>query len=117
MDPNIPSKGFFTNVRYMFDLRDVVVDVQGQCREVVSWRRGLCQCPVMLEQHMAHKCMLLGLLSVQPFDQHCMAPCLAMQMALAHSTMRSRTWWLCICICADVLEEHLQATAETARQL
>jgi hypothetical protein len=29
MDPNIPTKGFFTNVRYMFDLRDVVVDVQG----------------------------------------------------------------------------------------
>mgnify|MGYP001807296971 CR=1 FL=1 len=30
MDPNIPTKGFFTNVRYMFDLRDVVVDVQGE---------------------------------------------------------------------------------------
>lgn len=30
MDPNIPTKGFFTNVRYMFDLRDVVVDVQGR---------------------------------------------------------------------------------------
>jgi hypothetical protein len=29
MDPNIPTKGFFTNVRHMFDLRDVVVDVQG----------------------------------------------------------------------------------------
>jgi hypothetical protein len=28
MDPNIPTKGFFTNVRYMFDLRDVVIDVQ-----------------------------------------------------------------------------------------
>lgn len=32
MDPNIPTKGFFTNVRYMFDLRDVVVDVQGASR-------------------------------------------------------------------------------------
>jgi hypothetical protein len=30
MDPNIPTKGFFTNVRFMFDLRDVVVDVQGE---------------------------------------------------------------------------------------
>jgi hypothetical protein len=29
MDPNIPTKGFLTNVRYMFDLRDVVIDVQG----------------------------------------------------------------------------------------
>jgi hypothetical protein len=38
MDPNIPTKGFFTNVRYMFDLRDVVVDVQGE-RE-----RMLCSC-------------------------------------------------------------------------
>lgn len=28
MDPNIPTKGFTTNVRYMFDLRDVVDDVQ-----------------------------------------------------------------------------------------
>lgn len=28
MDPNIPTKGFLTNVRYMFDLRDVVIDVQ-----------------------------------------------------------------------------------------
>lgn len=33
MDPNIPTKGFFTNVRYMFDLRDVVVDVQGREEE------------------------------------------------------------------------------------
>jgi hypothetical protein len=33
MDPNIPTKGFFTNVRYMFDLRDVVVDVQGECMD------------------------------------------------------------------------------------
>ena len=28
MDPNIPTKGFLTNVRFMFDLRDVVIDVQ-----------------------------------------------------------------------------------------
>ena len=28
MDPTITTKGFFTNVRYMFDLRDVVIDVQ-----------------------------------------------------------------------------------------
>jgi hypothetical protein len=33
MDPNIPTKGFFTNVRYMFDLRDVVVDVQGEATQ------------------------------------------------------------------------------------
>lgn len=39
MDPNIPTKGFFTNVRYMFDLRDVVVDVQGKGQAAVR----LCQ--------------------------------------------------------------------------
>jgi hypothetical protein len=27
MDPSRSTKGFFTNVRYMFDLRDVVLDV------------------------------------------------------------------------------------------
>lgn len=37
MDPNIPTKGFFTNVRYMFDLRDVVVDVQGEVDLVHAW--------------------------------------------------------------------------------
>ena len=30
MDPNIPTKGFLTNVRYMFDLRDVVIDLTGE---------------------------------------------------------------------------------------
>ncbi len=30
MDPNIPNKGFLTNVRFMFDLRDVMVDVTGE---------------------------------------------------------------------------------------
>jgi hypothetical protein len=45
MDPNIPTKGFFTNVRYMFDLRDVVVDVQGAQRGVLQPRRGrACAC-------------------------------------------------------------------------
>ena len=29
MDPNVPTKGFLTNVRHMFDLRDVYVDVSG----------------------------------------------------------------------------------------
>jgi hypothetical protein len=37
MDPNIPTKGFFTNVRYMFDLRDVVVDVQGENAHSFFW--------------------------------------------------------------------------------
>lgn len=32
MDPNIPTKGFLTNVRFMFDLRDVVIDVQVSAR-------------------------------------------------------------------------------------
>jgi hypothetical protein len=42
MDPNIPTKGFLTNVRFMFDLRDVVIDVQvgqGQGRGR-GWRWG-----------------------------------------------------------------------------
>jgi hypothetical protein len=58
MDPNIPTKGFLTNVQYMFDLRDVVIDVQGGwpsihhvsihygscCGAVHTWRRHIiCQ--------------------------------------------------------------------------
>jgi hypothetical protein len=39
MDPNIPTKGFLTNVRFMFDLRDVVIDVQ-----VGSFVCVLCVC-------------------------------------------------------------------------
>ncbi len=37
MDANVPTKGFLTNLRYMFDLRDVVIDVQG-----TSFSAGKC---------------------------------------------------------------------------
>lgn len=40
MDLNVPTKGFFTNVRYMFDLRDVVVDVSDVMEDQV-WREGV----------------------------------------------------------------------------
>ncbi|KAF8072632.1 hypothetical protein HT031_000292 [Scenedesmus sp. PABB004] len=62
IDPNIPTKGFFTNVRYMFDLRDVVVDVQGVLEEhlqstaetgkaaLVKTAQGLVQTPGTLFQ-------------------------------------------------------------------
>lgn len=62
MDPNIPTKGFFTNVRYMFDLRDVVVDVQGVLEEHIQTTaetgkavlkqtaQGLAQTPTQLFQ-------------------------------------------------------------------
>eukprot|EP00878_Enallax_costatus_P003177 GHUV01003377.1.p2 GENE.GHUV01003377.1~~GHUV01003377.1.p2 ORF type:complete len:431 (+),score=84.39 GHUV01003377.1:242-1534(+) len=62
MDPNIPTKGFFTNVQYMFDLRDVVVDVQGVLEEhlqttaetgkaaLVKTAQGLAQAPTQLLQ-------------------------------------------------------------------
>eukprot|EP01025_Chloroclados_australasicus_P022112 TRINITY_DN22961_c0_g2_i1.p1 TRINITY_DN22961_c0_g2~~TRINITY_DN22961_c0_g2_i1.p1 ORF type:complete len:433 (-),score=27.78 TRINITY_DN22961_c0_g2_i1:333-1553(-) len=36
IDPNIPSRGFFANIKDMFDLRDVVVDVQGVVEDTYS---------------------------------------------------------------------------------
>jgi hypothetical protein len=55
MDPNIPTKGFFTNVRYMFDLRDVVVDVQGEADH-----NGCGTCLRMFDQPALHACAYLS---------------------------------------------------------
>lgn len=51
MDPNIPTKGFFTNVRYMFDLRDVVVDVQGAPYPLLLRCRPVSCCSFAVGRH------------------------------------------------------------------